>query len=284
MGFKNKTRQVSLQKGACQSEGIALQEIGHSIGLMHEHVRDNRDAFVSINEENIQSGREGNFEKRAPFNINTNLILYDVCSVMHYNSMAFSENGQPTIVANYPDYKNVIGKQRGLSHLDYQMINVMYSCNAHCGGVVTCSNGGYVGKDCTCVCPNGFMGDTCDDLVNQSVCGGKITVTSTGTVTSLNYPGNYGNNQECHWLLQAPPGSRISLKFDVFYIESGGSNCIYDRFEVRKEVYLDMCMLTYCAGTLQGETHESIDNTIMLSLYSDFSLSFQGFSATYSLI
>ncbi|XP_070578757.1 protein SpAN-like [Ptychodera flava] len=284
MGYKNQTRQVSLQKGACQSDGVALHEIGHVIGLMHEHVRYNRDAFVSINEENIQPGKQGNFEKRDPLGNEASLFYYDVCSVMHYNERAFSKNGQVTIVSDHEDYQSVMGKQRGLSLFDQEMVNYMYGCNAHCDSSIVCSNGGYVDKKCTCVCPEGFTGVTCDDLVNQSVCGGKITVTSTGTVTSPNYPGDYGDNQECHWLLEAPAGSRISLRFDTFYVESGGSDCVYDRFEVRKQVDLDMCMLMYCAGTLQGETHESIENTIMLSLYSDFSISYQGFSATYSLI
>ncbi|XP_070578756.1 blastula protease 10-like [Ptychodera flava] len=284
MGFRNQTRPVSLQKVACQSEGVALHEIGHTIGLMHEHVRHDRDGFVSINEENIQPGTEGNFVKRDPLANGAIPFYYDVCSVMHYNSRAFSTNGQPTIVANHSDYQAIMGKQLGLTHFDHEMVNFMYSCNAHCNSGLVCSNGGYVGKKCTCVCPSGFTGATCDDLVNQSVCGGKITVTSTGTVTSPNYPGNYGDNQECHWLLQGPAGSRISVRFNDFYVESGGSDCVYDRFEVRKEVYLDKCLLTYCAGVLQGQSHESFDNTIMLSLYSDFSMSYQGFSATYSLI
>ncbi|XP_070579232.1 blastula protease 10-like [Ptychodera flava] len=284
MGYKNRTRPVSLQKGACRSEGVVLHEIGHSIGLIHEHVRNDRDSFVSIHEENIQPGREGNFAKRDNFETEASPFLYDVCSVMHYTPKAFSTNGQATIVAGHPDHQSVMGKQKGLSHFDHEIVNFMYSCNAHCNTDLVCSNGGYVGKECTCVCPSGFTGATCDDLVNQSVCGGKITVTSTGTVTSPNYPGNYGDDQECHWLLEAPAGSRISLKFDVFYVENGGSHCVYDRFEVRKEVYLDMCILTYCAGALRGKTHESIDNTMMLSLFSDYSMSYQGFSATYSLI
>ncbi|XP_070579237.1 protein SpAN-like [Ptychodera flava] len=284
MGYKNKTRQVSLQKVACQSDGVALHEIGHAIGLMHEHVRYHRDGYVTINEQNIVPGMEGNFALRDPVADDSKLILYDVCSVMHYNERAFSKNGQPTIIANHPDYQDIMGRQSKLSHYDHEMVNYIYNCNEHCESGLVCSNGGYVGKKCTCVCPSGFTGATCDDLVNQSVCGGKITATSTGTVTSPNYPGNYGDDQECHWLLEAPVGTRISLRFDSFYVESGGSDCVYDRFEVRKEVDHDTCMSLFCAGTLQGQTHESIDNKMMLSLYSDFSMSFQGFSATYSLI
>ncbi|XP_070576378.1 blastula protease 10-like [Ptychodera flava] len=202
MGYKNKTRQVSLQKVACQSDGVALHEIGHAIGLMHEHVRYHRDGYVTINEQNIVPGMEGNFALRDPMADDSKLILYDVCSVMHYNERAFSKNGQPTIIANHPDYQDIMGRQSKLSHYDHEMVNYIYNFNEHCESGLVCSNGGYVGKKCTCVCPSGFTGATCDDLVNQSVCGGKITATSTGTVTSPNYPGNYGDDQECHWLLE----------------------------------------------------------------------------------
>ncbi len=38
-----------------------IHEIGHTVGFYHEHTRPDRDAFVTVNWDNIIDGREGNF-------------------------------------------------------------------------------------------------------------------------------------------------------------------------------------------------------------------------------
>ncbi|XP_019624235.1 PREDICTED: CUB domain-containing protein 2-like [Branchiostoma belcheri] len=56
-------------------------------------------------------------------------------------------------------------------------------------------------------------------LPGVSGCGGNLTAPSGGPVTSPNYPGNYGNNQSCEWLITVPAGSTIRLTFDSFDLE-----------------------------------------------------------------
>jgi Astacin (Peptidase family M12A) len=44
--------------------GSVIHEIGHSVGYFHEQQRPDRDQFVDIREENIEAGKEGNFDIR----------------------------------------------------------------------------------------------------------------------------------------------------------------------------------------------------------------------------
>lgn len=93
--------------------GQAIHEIGHAVGLWHEQSREDRDQFVEILWENIVSGLEHNFTQHI--SDGDDVGTYDYGSIMHYPALAFSANGQPTIV---PKQGVVIGQRNGLSDLD----------------------------------------------------------------------------------------------------------------------------------------------------------------------
>ena len=46
-------------------------------------------------------------------------------------------------------------------------------------------------------------------------CGGEINVES-GQLQSPNYPKSYPNDKNCEWIITAPIGFYVSLKFDTF--------------------------------------------------------------------
>jgi hypothetical protein len=84
---------------ACQ-RGNAIHEIGHAVGLLHEHTRPDRDRFVTVNWEHVSPSQRFNFEM-SPLPLSAGPVqplAYDVGSLMHYGSFAYSMNGLPTLV------------------------------------------------------------------------------------------------------------------------------------------------------------------------------------------
>ena len=78
--------QQALTVSAWTRNGIC-HEIGHTLGLVHEHQRSDRDSFVTIQSQNIQPGLEFAF---AILPNSNNRGAYDFLSVMHYARNAFA--------------------------------------------------------------------------------------------------------------------------------------------------------------------------------------------------
>jgi len=101
---------------ACEF-GATVHEFGHAIGLWHEQSREDRDNFVQINWDNIEDGREHNFNQHI--NDGDDMGEYDYGSIMHYGAFDFSDNNLPTITTLEPAF---IGQRNGLSPLDIASI------------------------------------------------------------------------------------------------------------------------------------------------------------------
>lgn len=80
--------------------GSAIHEIGHALGLWHEHSRIDRDNYLRVNFENIEEDKEHNFKTYLQQEVDgveyTNEL--DFQSIMMYPSYAFSKNKLPTLV------------------------------------------------------------------------------------------------------------------------------------------------------------------------------------------
>lgn len=85
--------------------GGIVHEILHALGILHEQSRNDRDAFVQINDgtggtpDNILQGRDGNFRKRPSGT--RDIGPYDYDSIMHYSAWAFT-SGQGVNSCNPP--------------------------------------------------------------------------------------------------------------------------------------------------------------------------------------
>jgi hypothetical protein len=113
------------------SRFIMAHELAHTLGIWHEQSRPDRDRYIRINEDNIRSGREHNFDLHDDAG---HYGPYDFDSVMHYGPNAFSANGQPTItVIRTSDVcptldacRDMMGQRNHLSRFDILTMSFLY--------------------------------------------------------------------------------------------------------------------------------------------------------------
>ena len=126
VGRQGRAQNITI--GSC-STGSVVHEIFHSAGLYHEQSREDRNAFITVHLENVEPGKEHNFDRRV--SNATDFAAYDYGSIMHYGATAFSINGLPTITVNpQPDgLMPLIGQRTEPSPTDIAAINTLYAEN-----------------------------------------------------------------------------------------------------------------------------------------------------------
>jgi hypothetical protein len=109
-----------------QHEGVVIHELGHAIGLCHEHQRSDRDKYVRIFLDNVLPGQEHNFTFKP---ITIFYSSYDFLSIMHYRKSAFS-SGKFNTIEPQPDYMEFIdkmGQRDSLTTTDIQTVSNLYN-------------------------------------------------------------------------------------------------------------------------------------------------------------
>ncbi|NWW95728.1 MEP1B protein, partial [Rhynochetos jubatus] len=123
----------------CDRIGTIQHEFLHALGFWHEQSRSDRDDYVSIIWDRIQSGKDHNFNKYDDKTSDSLNVPYDYTSVMHYSQNAFKNGTEPTIVTNIPDFMDVIGQRMDFSDYDLQKLNRLYNCSSSLSFMDTCS-------------------------------------------------------------------------------------------------------------------------------------------------
>nr|KAG5693050.1 hypothetical protein BaRGS_028810 [Batillaria attramentaria] len=162
---------VSLQHNF--KKGLYLHEVGHAIGLLHEHQLPNRDNYISIKLSNVAPSMRHWFSKYSPDAVDVHGVDYDYTSVMHYGKTAFSYNGEAqTIFPKDRSKDSEIGHVafKPLAFSDVKAVNMMYKCNEHCGRVPSCQAPCFVNKDCKCFCKGDMPKPPCENKAGDSQC------------------------------------------------------------------------------------------------------------------
>uniref|UniRef100_A0A0N5AJB4 Zinc metalloproteinase n=1 Tax=Syphacia muris TaxID=451379 RepID=A0A0N5AJB4_9BILA len=244
IGHLGGMQSISIGKG-CERLGTIEHEVGHALGLWHQQSRPDAYNHIKIVEDYILKTYIGDFERRDKSEIDTYDVPYDLGSVMHYGSTAFSfDEKTRTVVTMDPYYQQTIGQREKPSFYDIKVINQAY-CKDVCKGKNDCKNGGYRNpSDCDlCICPAGFGGSKCEknetplvyfknrfeflkecDLkrslteISQyppTECGGMLTAKEDWQVVeSPGYPDpGYDVGERCSWVITTQKDKRIEFEF-----------------------------------------------------------------------
>lgn len=115
-------------------------------------------------------------------------------------------------------------------------------------------------------------------------CGGILT-SSSGVITSPNFPAPYRDEDHCAWLIQAPEGSILVMTFSNFSIESH-EKCNYDYLMIKNGGSWDSPSISgefgWCDGNPPPHRVVSSSNEVMVIFSTDQSASDSGFRMEYT--
>ncbi len=121
-------RRMNIGKN-CDAYSVVLHELGHALGLGHEHQRPDRDQYIKILKENISDPYLG-LNTKMNFSTQEGQALspYDFTSIMHYAKFSFSKNGKATMLPQpgYERFENIMGRTGQLSQNDIASIRRIY--------------------------------------------------------------------------------------------------------------------------------------------------------------
>ncbi|XP_062849682.1 meprin A subunit beta [Trichomycterus rosablanca] len=138
VGNQHVGKQVLSIGAGCDRIATIEHEFLHALGFWHEQSRADRDDYVTIMWDHIESGKEHNFNKYNDTTSSSLNVPYDYGSMMHYSKNSFRNGTEPTIVTNIPAFIDVIGQRMEFSDSDLLKLNRLYNCTSASTFLDTC--------------------------------------------------------------------------------------------------------------------------------------------------
>jgi len=123
--------------GEVCSIGNIIHELGHTIGFRHEQARLDRDDHVKINTNKLTDDLNGQYSKM------------DDSQPNYYN-----------VIIVQVSYKNLRIILKLIKFYNFKQID-------QCPKRIICYNGGFIGSNCRCFCPDGLTGNSCETVVSN---------------------------------------------------------------------------------------------------------------------
>jgi len=123
----------NVQLGSNASRETIIHELLHTAGLFHEHSRDDRDEYITVNTANILSFAQSQYDNENSGSQDFG-ESYDFLSIMHYPPSAHSNGLGPTfsLLPAYAHMEGIVGQANQMSPGDIAAINELYPDPTNC--------------------------------------------------------------------------------------------------------------------------------------------------------
>jgi hypothetical protein len=133
VGMQGGEQVLRMEPLTVAGEVTARHEIGHALGLKHEHLRCDRDDFVTVSGK-LKEGRKGDYQPKLCGGDFEDVGAYDFASIMHYNKNSADTTDGSDALTGADDAKQALldnTARRRVSAGDKAGIAKLHGGNAH---------------------------------------------------------------------------------------------------------------------------------------------------------
>uniref|UniRef100_A0A6A7FV31 Metalloendopeptidase n=1 Tax=Hirondellea gigas TaxID=1518452 RepID=A0A6A7FV31_9CRUS len=265
-----------LTKICAANPGTVLRQLVRAIGKNPEENRYDRTDHIHVMYRNIQTGHYINFIR---WFYRTFGVPYDFYSILQSGPLASSRNGKTTLYAKDLQMQSLMAVERTqLSFMDRLLINTAYKCTEDwledCNeGSNPCQNMGYLNATCSCDCPDGTLGDTCQNKTmsyNDALLATLSPLTETldvnATVSTTDYPTPQDAEVVFTKTFTSAGHTEINITFEGFNLSPrcADDSCCEEGLEVHLSNQRPPQGTWYCGNEIPTGTTLSANGTLIL--------------------